>query len=182
MSSIDIYGRLREHSGTSLGLGIPDDETHQDRLALAARQLRAHKAERLLDVGCGYGDLRLHVLHCRYLGIDAHDWMIDEARSRLPTTRFKTVRLEDFPADPARFDAVAALGVLQTVRPAALAATMDLLARQASRLLCVSFVPSDGGYAGRFAAHDRQEVARGRRVLDQGEAAGELTLLLDISR
>jgi trans-aconitate methyltransferase len=178
----NIYDKLREHTGTSRGLGIPDEDTHQDRLAVAASFLNKHKATSLLDVGCGYGDLRTHVLRCRYMGIDVHDWMIDEARKRLPATSFKNVGLQQFKPDPMNFEAVAALGVLSTVKPANMLDFVEQLSRQASRLAVISFVPDDIGYTGMFYSHALEKVVGAYPLLERSLMHGEATILLDIRR
>jgi trans-aconitate methyltransferase len=69
----------------------------------------------VLDVGCGFGDLRgiLHQrgVHCEYIGIDHMPEFLDEASARysaLPSTRFL---LGDFARDPLpRADYVLASG------------------------------------------------------------------------
>ena len=182
MAGVEIYRKFRKHVGTSRGLGIPDEDTHQARLRLAAAMLNRHGAASLFDVGCGYGDLRMHVLRCSYFGIDAHPWMIEEARRRLPATPFETMSLECFPPDPARFDAVAALGVLVTVAPDCVAATVALLARQAGRLLALSFIRDGAGYKGAFNAYPTELVVGRWPVLESGDLSSERTVLLDIRR
>ena len=180
MSRMDIYEELRQHAGGTRGLGIPDEETHQARLALAGRYLSDHKAQCLLDVGCGYGDLRLHALRCDYLGIDAHDWMINEARARQPTTAFRVSTLEAFEPDPVRYDTVAALGVLSTVERDDLDQFLRLLRRQAHRYMLISFLPDNIGYAGRFCSHAARAVIGQQRLLSFGQSFDEITVMLEI--
>jgi ubiquinone/menaquinone biosynthesis C-methylase UbiE len=182
MQVINIYDKLKPFVGTCQGLGILDDDTHIMRLNLAAGMLRRYRARSLLDVGCGYGDLRMMVVCERYTGIDINDWMIEEAHYRLPVTHFRTVALEDMLPDPTHFDTVAALGVLNTVPPEQLSKMLTRLGRHASRLLCVSFLtgpqePDTGVYS-----HTVKQVTVGQRVLEQGEAMGETTVLIDLRR
>ena len=179
---IKFYEQLREHVGSSRGLGIPTENDHQDRLALAAKFLCYGRAENVLDLGCGYGDLRMHILGCGYTGVDVHEWMIDEARRRLPVTKFKVAPIESLTPRPDEFDAVAALGVLVTVPPQELGAFMQRLASHGSRILVVSFIPADVGYTGVLYAHPVADVVGSFPVLAQGTAAGETTVMLDISR
>lgn len=180
-ATLEIYAELQKFDGTPRALGMPNAVVHEDRLALAAALLGRHRPQSVLDVGCGYGDLRGYLTGCDYLGVDAHLWLIQEARRRYPGTPFRNVRFEDLPLDPLRFDSVAALGVLCTVRPAELDGFVGRLMCHGHRTAVISFLPPDPAYRGAFNTHAEVDVVRGHRVLERGLAHDEVTVVLDLT-
>lgn len=65
------------------------------------------KGERILDLGCGTGDLAAIIAEtgAEVIGLDSSAEMIKAARSKYPTIRFDTASADDFHYD-AKFDAV----------------------------------------------------------------------------
>ena len=49
--------------------------------AMAAQYIRPEAGERILDVGCGYGDLAQHLPGVTYVGVDVNERYIEFARS-----------------------------------------------------------------------------------------------------
>ncbi len=80
------------------------------RLAAA----RPHVAEgRVLDYGCGNGELARYVEPSRYLGLDADPASVEAARARHPRHRFVAVSGGEQAAGAGRFDVVVGLAVIE---------------------------------------------------------------------
>jgi 2-polyprenyl-3-methyl-5-hydroxy-6-metoxy-1,4-benzoquinol methylase len=82
--------------------------------AMADQYIQAQPGQRLLDVGCGYGDLSDHVPNVDYVGIDLNeDYVAYARRSQRPGVRFEVasvIELRD--AGLGTFDAAVTIGVL----------------------------------------------------------------------
>jgi 2-polyprenyl-3-methyl-5-hydroxy-6-metoxy-1,4-benzoquinol methylase len=82
--------------------------------SMAVQYVQAQAGQRLLDVGCGYGDLSHHLSGVDYVGIDLNeDYIAYARRNRREGTRFEVasvtnLRKEDF----GTFDCAVAVGVL----------------------------------------------------------------------
>lgn len=82
-------------------------------------QLAPQAGERILDVGCGTGQLTAEIAACgaRVLGIDAAPSMIEQARRNFPALRFEQADAAALPFQ-AEFDAVFSNATLHWVRDA----------------------------------------------------------------
>jgi 2-polyprenyl-3-methyl-5-hydroxy-6-metoxy-1,4-benzoquinol methylase len=86
--------------------------------SIADQYIQAQPGQRLLDVGCGYGDLSEHLPGVDYVGIDLNeDYIAYARRSCRDGTRFEVasvtnLKKEDFGA----FDCAVAIGVLHHVK------------------------------------------------------------------
>jgi cyclopropane fatty-acyl-phospholipid synthase-like methyltransferase len=102
---------------------------------------------RILDVGCGRGEMLARALEsraCRGVGVDSSEGEIAHARRRLAALRDRVVlharRIQDVPLEPAHFDAALCVGASHAfgtgaaAYPAALAA-LTLLVRPGGLLL-----------------------------------------------
>lgn len=74
--------------------------------AAVREALAGEPAGRLLDFGCGTGQLRDELPDWDYTGVDASPAMIAEARRRRPDARLVCGDAQSFDAPPAHFDAV----------------------------------------------------------------------------
>lgn len=84
-------------------------------------------AGRLLDVGCGTGQLARELPGWGYTGIDLSPSMVAEARSRNPSARFECSDVMAFAAKPGAFDAVVCAHAFPYLpdRPAAMSRLAD---------------------------------------------------------
>lgn len=68
---------------------------------------------RVLDLGCGTGDLRENLPGCDYVGIDINASYIDTARNRYSDAEFLVGDCANFePLNVGQFDAITAVGLL----------------------------------------------------------------------
>jgi SAM-dependent methyltransferase len=80
---------------------------------VTSEYLRPVPGERILDVGCGFGDLRRYLTEVEYVGIDLNDRYIDYARRHQPPARFINASVTDLGTmGLGGFDGAIALGVL----------------------------------------------------------------------
>jgi SAM-dependent methyltransferase len=102
------------------------------RDVLAREYIRAAEGDRVLDIGCGPGDLLDNLPRVDYLGIDLDPNYIRAARERFgPRGEFRNEAVEDVAVRrPGTFDVVLAVGVLHHLDDPA-AARLLSVARQA---------------------------------------------------
>jgi SAM-dependent methyltransferase len=129
--------------------------------------LKVRPGERVLDVGCGPGDVLAHLPDCDYVGIDMDAGYIDAARVRFGARgTFRCIPVEQFVVEePASFDLVMANGVLHHLDDEQATALLTV-ARQAlrpgGRLVTIDgcFVPGQSWLARRLLRMDRGEFIR----------------------
>mgnify|MGYP001563398835 CR=1 FL=1 len=109
---------------------------NQLTLTQALEALRLSDTARLLDVGCGTGELE-RLVHARYpsarlVGIDVTPQMLDVARekfARVPEVAFVFAQAETLPFASGGFDAVVSCNMLHHVR------ALDVSLRECARVL-----------------------------------------------
>ncbi len=84
------------------------------RTALIEHHVRPGERDRILDLGCGPGELRSHLpAGVRYVGVDISQAYIDRARERFPgTAEFRTGDATALDDDLRDFDIVLGVGFL----------------------------------------------------------------------
>ncbi|MFM8524698.1 MAG: class I SAM-dependent methyltransferase [Cyanobacteriota bacterium] len=104
-------------------------------LELWAEQGRSTSPERIVDLGCGPGNLTLplaeHLPQAEVLGLDGSGAMLAEARRRCPGARpaFRKATLPDLPADLGRFELLVSNSLLHHLHdPGVLWAALSALA------------------------------------------------------
>jgi len=79
----------------------------------AQKYVRPTKGMRVLDVGCGPGDMTQHCAPAAYVGVDMSQKYIDSANSRFGTDgKFHCVPLEQLDEAEREFDVAICIGVL----------------------------------------------------------------------
>ena len=102
--------------------------------AIATRYVQSQFGERILDIGCGYGDLAGHVPGAEYVGIDANDRYISYARKHhVDSCRFivgdiTKISKQEFGV----FDCIVALGVLHHLSDIAATETLRAVSKMLS--------------------------------------------------
>jgi SAM-dependent methyltransferase len=106
--------RFQQFGFSSRTLYYSRDQLHTDRLEQVSMLLREHVGpdERILDVGCGYGDVIPYLPACRYVGVDLIEDFVAEALHRYPAYEFRVGNLLQI-EDP--FDWVAMIGIMGTL-------------------------------------------------------------------
>ena len=102
--------------GTAVGWrafkGLIRSDEVMDRVV--EEYIKPQPGDRILDIGCGYGDLASHLTDVRYVGVDSNEQYIAYAKKHAPDS--SEFRSEDITglADEnwGKFDCVVALGVL----------------------------------------------------------------------
>lgn len=154
--------------------------------------VRPVEGDRVLDIGCGPGDILRHLPAVRYVGVDPSVDYIASARRRFGVRGvFRVAGVDDLePADLGAFDVVIAKGVLHHLDDA----QADRLFRVAAQVLAPSgrLVTIDPAYAdgqsaasrfmvgqdrGRNVRRDTAYVALARRYFDQVEVTVHQRLL-----
>jgi SAM-dependent methyltransferase len=137
------------------------------RQAVLDRYLRTGTGVRVLDIGCGPGDLASGLPHVDYVGFDPNSAYIASAKARFGSNaRFFVGDVCDIePAELGQFDWVVALGVLHHLDAAASRCLFDLAASVLSddgRLItvdpCIS--PRQSFLARAIVTRDRGENVR----------------------
>lgn len=143
--------------------------------AMATQYVKPTSGERILDVGCGYGDLAQHLPGVEYVGVDSNKLYIDfakrqhAARGDFLLGDVATLQVVDL----GRFDAAVAIGVLHHL-PDSVVSTM---LRSLSKMLAPS---------GRFIAAepvwdpDQRTTARVLAALDRGRFVREEQRYVDL--
>ena len=87
--------------------------------------------DRILDVGCGYGDLATHVPLVRYVGIDMNKRYIAHAqKSALPNAKYSLGDVASLPVESlGRFDCAVAIGVLHHLDDSAVTDMIQALSK-----------------------------------------------------
>jgi 2-polyprenyl-3-methyl-5-hydroxy-6-metoxy-1,4-benzoquinol methylase len=144
--------------------------TRGDRtMGLMAQQyVKPKPGERILDVGCGYGDLAAHLPDVKYVGIDFNEHYIALAnRHRTGSDEFLLGDVSDLSAtDLGTFDAAVAIGVLHHLTDT----DVTSMVRAVSKMLSPS---------GRFVAAEpvweptQRTTARVLAALDRGRFVRE---------
>ena len=101
------------------------------RVAYARQYLEVRAGERVLDLGCGPGDILSALPDCEYVGIDVEERYIEAARKRFGGRgTFRCGPLEHFVLEaPESFDLVMANGVLHHLDDPQAEAMLRLAAR-----------------------------------------------------
>ena len=142
------------------------------RSIFAREHIRSKPGDRLLDIGCGTGDLVRFLPAVEYHGFDSNPDYIRAARALHPAAHFSCERLADHVIDPKPFDTVIACGLLHHLDEAealnALHIARDSL-RSGGRLITLDgcYVPQQPALARFFLANDR-----GRHVRTLGGYVG----------
>ena len=143
--------------------------------AMAAQYVKARPGERILDVGCGYGDLSIHLPNVKYVGIDLNEQYIAYAnREHSSHGEFVLGDVSDLPIGTlGTFDVAVAIGVLHHLPDS----DVTSMLRAFSRML----VPS-----GRFVAAEpvwepsQRTTARVLAALDRGRFVREESRYVDL--
>ena len=160
MQTSAIYADQAQHGATSAALCIPDAELHHRRLRLAAALLSGLSIDGVVDIGCGFGDLRKHLRSgIAYAGIDVTPQFIEQGRKKYPEALLIEADaigwLEQ--QEPASMEAVVALGVLATCDRDQMRELLCLMRRAARRAVVVSWQELRE-YRGSFNAWHREDV------------------------
>ncbi len=102
------------------------EEAQADKLDLVCRKLQLARGQTLLDIGCGWGSLAMWA--ARHYGVRAHGVTLSRLQAEYAAARIAREGLadrcrvehrdfRDLPAD-ARYDTIAAVGVVEHVGPA----------------------------------------------------------------
>ena len=137
------------------------------RLVYAREHLRAEPGQRVLDLGCGTGDILQFLPDVRYLGYDISERYVEHARRRFGQRgEFHCAGItEDMPVETSSFDLAIAHGVLHHVDDAT-ATSLFRVARRAlvpgGRLVTFDgcFVEGQSAAARLFLSLDRGEHVR----------------------
>jgi SAM-dependent methyltransferase len=137
-------------------------------LSMLARQLRGGAAPRVVDVGCGRGDLTIEVA-TRYSslkevwGTDFVHEVLEIARSeaaRLPRVSFKEADILAMPFEDHAFDATLCINVLHHIHPADLPRALDELARITRRCLILEIKNRESFYYRNLRSRPAPPVGR----------------------
>lgn len=143
--------------------------------AMATEYVKPRPGERLLDVGCGYGDLSNHLPDVKYVGVDLNERFIDFAnRHQSKYGEFVLGNVNGLSIETlGRFDAAVAIGVLHHLS--------DSDATSMLQALSEMLVPS-----GRFVAAEpvwdpaQRTTARVLAALDRGRFVREQLRYLEL--
>jgi 2-polyprenyl-3-methyl-5-hydroxy-6-metoxy-1,4-benzoquinol methylase len=163
--------------GTALGWRVFKEITRGESTmaAMATDYVKPSAGERILDVGCGYGDLSIHLPGVDYVGIDSNKNYIDVAnRHYSGNGEFLLGDITSLPADTlGKFDAAVAIGVLHHLPDSSVTSMLQALSG--------TLVPS-----GRFVAAepvwdpDQRTTARVLVALDRGRFVRDENRLVEL--
>ena len=159
-----LYAEHERFGPTGKGLMIPDEWRYLGRIGVARGLLAMLNPGSLLDIGCGYGDIT-PALHprCKYVGIDYTAWIVEEAKNRYPTRRFRHLSFDEYRSQYAKaggFGTVVALGVLATVDANGFVDLLDGMAALAVDYVVVSYLDAEH-YAGKLQAWRAADIDNG---------------------
>ena len=107
--------RYKQHGVSSLSLGW-SNLVHQYVRYQTVCDSIALKGKKILDFGCGFGDLLGYLQHnniaCEYIGVDINQVFIEQARSRYPKQRFEVYNCGKPIPNAWQSDIIIALGLL----------------------------------------------------------------------
>jgi 2-polyprenyl-3-methyl-5-hydroxy-6-metoxy-1,4-benzoquinol methylase len=155
-----VYLANEEHGRTSRALCIPDPKLHQARLRLTWHMLQALQLASVLDVGCGFGDLRSGLMPgVTYTGIDVTEWIVATAKQENPHINIERHDALAYlsAAKANSFDAVVSLGMLSTVAKDDAPWLLREMKRVAARVVVVSWLDADE-YRGHFNAWTHPDI------------------------
>jgi SAM-dependent methyltransferase len=143
--------------------------------AMAEQYVKPRPGERILDLGCGYGDLSMHLPGAKYVGIDSNKRYIAFAnRQHSVDCEFLVGDISSLSVDELGcFDAAVAIGVLHHLPDAAVTSTL--------RSVVEILLPS-----GRFIAAEpvwdpgQRTTARVFAALDRGRFVREEQRYIDL--
>lgn len=182
----EFYKTVPEDQRGTYAALLSNEEATRRRCELVAGLLKgwagvsAEATLSVLDVGCGYGDLK-HYLpsNLKYTGSEREEWVYSECLKLHPSAEAGAFILGDvidtdlFPAGS--YDAVVALGVLATVPKNDLTAFMCRLSEVSRSMVLVSFL-REAEY------HDDEGlVAYSFDVIREASKAADLTVSCTIS-
>ena len=146
------------------------------RVAYARQYLTVKVGERVLDLGCGPGDILSALPDCEYVGVDVEERYIDAARRRFGGRgTFRCAALEHFVLEaPESFDLVMANGVLHHLDDLRADAMLRLAAQAMKRDGRV--VTLDGCYV-----QGQSRVARALLRRDRGKFVREVQAYLALA-
>jgi SAM-dependent methyltransferase len=137
------------------------------RAVYALEYIRPTAGDRILDIGCGPGDILDYLPEVRYLGVDLSARYIAAARARFGDRgEFRCQALKDLVIDePASYDKVLANGVvhhLDDEEAAELFRLARLALKPGGRLITMDgcFVPGQSAVASALLRRDRGEFVR----------------------
>ncbi len=130
------------------------------REILAREYLRPVRGQRVLEIGCGTGELFPHLPGVEYVGFDASPEYIRAARERHRGARFDCYRIDEHEVEAQSFDLVVAIGVLHHLDDGevrALARLAHDALRRGGRLITLDgcFVPAQSRVARFLLSRDR---------------------------
>jgi SAM-dependent methyltransferase len=139
------------------------------RVAYARQYLAVKEGERVLDLGCGPGDILSALPDCEYVGVDVEERYIDAARRRFGARgTFRCTSVEQFVLEtPGSFDLVMANGVLHHLDDMQAETMLRLAARAMKRngrmvTLDGCYVEGQSRLAKAFLRRDRGKFIRDR--------------------
>jgi SAM-dependent methyltransferase len=140
---------------------------HRARSTIVDAYLSGHQQGRVLDLGCGTGDMLEHLPAVSYVGIDISPHYIARARTRFVErdAEFHVADATTFRPEPGEFDVVLATGVLHHLDDAQaleLLRTAASALRPTGRLLAVepTFTIGQNRFARALIARDRGQHVR----------------------
>jgi 2-polyprenyl-3-methyl-5-hydroxy-6-metoxy-1,4-benzoquinol methylase len=181
--------------GTHTGFKIFKSAIASDRaMGVFAREyIKAQPGERILDAGCGVGDMREYLPDVDYTGIDFNPDYIEGAKRRYTDgARFLNASVDDL-ADlgVGDFDAVIVISVLHHLtdeQVTNLVTSLPKVMKPGARLVTVdpAWLPEQATTARVLIALDRGRFVRDvegyRRLLEAGFTDVEFTLRQDLLR
>lgn len=159
--------RILELPGSYRFLGKIACVVANARVAYAQQYLRVKEGERVLDLGCGPGDILSALPDCEYVGVDVEKRYIEAARQRFGGRgTFRCTSVEQFVLEaPGSFDLVMANGVLHHLDDMQADMMLQLAARamnQNGRMVTLDgcYVQGQSRLAKAFLRRDRGKFIR----------------------